>query len=62
MDFLTFGFLLVDDILESVKSDYNKWVTHGKQHPDIDHLDVGSRGEGMGDSDKAENVRRLSEY
>ena len=58
----TFVSLFADDILQSVKSDHRKWVTHGEQHPDIDHLDVGSRGEGMGDSDKAENVRRLSEY
>ena len=51
----TFVSFPVDDILESVESDNRKWVTHGEQHPDIDHLDVGSRGEGLGHSNKAKN-------
>ena len=53
----TFVSILTDDILQSVESDNRKWVNHGEQHPDIDHLDVGGCGEGLGHSDKAEIKR-----
>ena len=53
----TFVSLLVDDVLQRVESYYRKWVTHGEQHPDINHLDVSSRGEGLGDSNEAMNMK-----
>ena len=46
----------VDNILQSVESDHRKWIEHGEYHPDIDHFDVGSCGQRLGDSNKAEQI------
>ena len=44
----------MENILDSVESDHRKWIDHGEDHPDIDHLDVGSCGQGLGDSNETE--------
>ena len=53
----TFVSLFADNVLQGVKKYYRKWVIHCEQHPDINHLDVGSCGEGLGDTDKAMNKK-----
>ena len=51
--FFTSVFLPIDYIFDSVESDQRKRMDHGEDHPDVNHLDVGGFGEGLGDSDKA---------
>ena len=44
-------------IFDCVESDHRKGVTHGEEHPDVYHLDVGGCREGLGDSDEARSIK-----
>ena len=41
------------ELENGVESDNTEGVEHGEDHPDVDHLDVGSHGQRLGDTDKA---------
>ena len=46
----------IEELEDRVEDDDTKWVEHGEDHPGVDHLDVGSHGQGLGNANKTKEI------
>ena len=51
--FQTFLRFVFDRLLHCVESHHSKGINHGKDHPDVNHLDIGSCGQGVGHTNES---------